>query len=212
MSPAHLIGKPRRLPNRRRPLDEAELHDLWAAVATTTRDPDLDLLLLRFHLETGARRIGAVRLRLQDVDPVRQTLWLREKFDAEREQPISRSLLDAVSSLATARGSTSPQDPAFQAAAHPGRRPTPLSDRTYDRIFSRAQPHIPWSARTPVTAHVLRYTAIAAVRRIAGYAVAQVFAGHQPTFVTATYTRPGIDEVAAVVAVLTGESHPLAGH
>ena len=55
-NPALLVDKPRRLPNRRRALNQTELNDLWAAAAATTRDPELDLLLLRFHLESGARR------------------------------------------------------------------------------------------------------------------------------------------------------------
>lgn len=88
--------KPRRLPNRRRALSPVELDELWEAVTATTRDPELDLLLLRFHLESGARRMGAINLRVRDLDEGRQTIWLREKFGAEREQPISR--------IAVARG------------------------------------------------------------------------------------------------------------
>jgi site-specific recombinase XerD len=105
-NPALLIEKPRRLPNRRRALTQAELNELWAATAATMQDPALDLLLLRSHLEPGARRTGAINLRLKDLDHTRQTIWLREKCGAEREQPVSRSLLQAVASLATERGST----------------------------------------------------------------------------------------------------------
>lgn len=57
-NPALLVDKPRRLPNRRRALSPVELDELWEAVTATTRDPELDLLLLRFHLESGARRMG----------------------------------------------------------------------------------------------------------------------------------------------------------
>ncbi len=110
---ALLVAKPRRLPNRRRALSQAELEDVWAAVTATTRDPGLDLFLLRFHLESGARRIGAINLRLRDLDRSRQTIWLREKFGSEREQPISAGLLDALADLATARGSTESDDPAL---------------------------------------------------------------------------------------------------
>jgi integrase len=56
----------------------------------------------------------------------------------------------------------------------------------------------------------LRHTAITAVERHAGYAVAQAFAGHCAASVTGTYTRARIAEVAAAVAALTGEPHPLA--
>jgi integrase len=209
-NPALLVDKPRRLENRRRALTQAELDDLWAAVAATTKDPELDLLLLRFHLESGARRMGAINLRLRDLDGGRQTAWLHEKAGAEREQPISASLLAAVADLAAVRGSKAPEDPAFVTTYRRAGCPAPLTDRTYDRIFSRAQLRIPWASRTPLTAHVLRHTAVTAVERIAGFAVAAKFAGHRPGSVTGTYTKADISEVAQAVAHLTGEPHPLA--
>jgi integrase len=208
-NPALLVDKPRRLESRRRALAQTELDELWAAVAATTKDPDLDLLLLRFHLESGARRMGAINLRIRDLDQLRQTLWLREKFGAEREQPVSATLLNAIADLATARGSVRPDDPAF-AYLRGGRGPAPVTDRTYDRIFTRAQALIPWAQRTPLTAHVLRHTAITAVERTAGFAVAAKFAGHTPASVTGTYTKADVAEVARAVARLTGEPHPLA--
>jgi len=209
-NPALLVEKPRRLPNRRRALSQLELNDLWAAVAATTRDPQLDLLLIRFHLESGARRMGAINLRVKDLDPTRQTVWLREKFGTEREQPIGRCLLEAITQLAQARGSTGPEDRALMTLRRSGGALAPLTGRTYDRIFTRAQDRIAWSAQTPLTAHVLRHTAITAVERVAGFAVAARFAGHTPGSVTGTYTKADITEVAAAVAVLTGEPHPLA--
>jgi integrase len=208
-NPALLVDKPRRLSNRRRALSPDELDDLWNAVASTTRDPELDLLLLRFHLESGARRMGAINMRLRDIDPVRQTVWLHEKFGAEREQPISPSLLDAVVRIGEARGAVGPDDVVLRTRRSPDRF-TPISDRTYDRIFTRAQERIAWARRTPVTAHVLRHTAITAVERSAGFAVAQAFAGHSPSSVTGTYTKADVSEVAAAVSALTGEPHPLA--
>jgi len=209
-NPALLVDKPRRLPNRRRALNQAELNDLWNAVAATTIDPGLDLLLLRFHLESGARRMGAINLRIRDLDHKRQTVWLREKFGSEREQPVSRSLLDAVVDLAAERGAVGPDRPAFTTLHRYAGELLPVSDRTYDRIFTRAQAQVAWAQRTPLTAHVLRHTAITAVERIAGFAVAARFAGHTPDTVTGTYTKADISEVARAVAVLTGEPHPLA--
>ena len=210
INPGLLIEKPRRLPNRRRALTQPELGDLWAATAATTKDPELDLLLLRFHLESGARRMGAINLRFKDLDHTRQTIWLREKFGTEREQPISRSLLQAVADLATERGSARPDDHALMTLHRVNGGLAPVTDRTYDRIFTRVQQQVSWAERTPLTAHVLRHTAITAVERVAGFAVAQRFAGHSASSVTGTYTKADIGEVAAAVAVLTGEPHPLA--
>lgn len=209
-NPALLIDKPRRLDSRRRALSQAELDDVWAAVAATTKDPDLDLLLLRFHLESGARRMGAINLRIRDLDHARQTLWLREKFGAEHEQPVSASLLSAITDLATSRGAVRPDDHALVLDRPRNGMLVGVSDRTYDRIFTRAQAVVPWSERTPLTAHVLRHTVITAVERVAGYAVAARFAGHTPGSVTGTYTKADIVEVAVAVAQLTGEPHPFA--
>ena len=64
-----------------------------------------------------------------------------------------------------------------------------------------------------MSAHVLRHTAITAIARIAriaGYPVAQAFAGHAPTSVTGRYIHATPSEIAAAVAVMTGERHPLA--
>ena len=55
-SPAGALEKPRRLPNRRRALEDHELSEVIDAVRTTSHDPNLDLLIIRFHLESGARR------------------------------------------------------------------------------------------------------------------------------------------------------------
>ncbi len=66
-----------------------------------------------------------------------------------------------------------------------------------------------WADRTPVSAHVLRHTAITAVGRLAGYPVAQAFAGHAAAGTTGRYLHASIDEVADAIATLTGDPHPL---
>ena len=91
-----------------------------------------------------------------------------------------------------------------------GRRGRPITRRRYNTVFDRARPCLPWAERTPVSAHILRHTAITAVERHAGFAVAQAFAGHSASSVTGTYTRARLAEVAAAVAASTGEAHPLA--
>ena len=107
-NPAAQLEKPRRLPNRRRALDDGELREVIDAVRTTSQDPDLDLLLVRFHLESGARREGALNLRLRDLDKPRSTVWLREKFGIEREQPVSPSLLQALENIPRIGGRSRP--------------------------------------------------------------------------------------------------------
>lgn len=205
-SPARSLVKPRRLESRRRALTDAEVEQVRLAVTDTSRDPGLDLLLVWFHLETGARRDGALNLTLGRLDPDRQTLWLLEKFGAEREQPLSATLLAALDAHARSRGATASQDAVFRTRRH-----LPVSRRRYNTLFDHVQGALEWSDRTPVTAHVLRHTAITRVERSAGYAVAARFAGHTQTgSVTGTYVKASVAEVAAAVERLTGEPHPLA--
>lgn len=196
-SPAAGMEKPRRLPNRRRALEDDELREVIDAVRTTSQDPDLDLLLIRFHLESGARREGGLNLRLRDLDKRRSTVWLREKFGVEREQPVSPSLLRALQTHSSSRGAIATDDSVFRS-----RRGSPITRRRYNTVFDRARPCLPWAERTPVSAHVLRHTAITAVERHAGFAVAQAFAGHSASSVTGTYTRARLCEVGVQAAGL----------
>ncbi len=59
-------------------------------------------------------------------------------------------------------------------------------------------------------------TTLTWVERNFGYAVARAYAGHtgsgsgSETGATATYVRASLTEVAAALAALTGEAHPLA--
>jgi integrase len=204
-NPAADVTKPRRGRSRRRALDDHELGELIDAVRTTSRDPDLDLLVIRFHLESGARREGALNLRRGDVDPQRATVWLREKADSEREQPVSPSLIALLGRHADSRGCRHANEPLLRTS-----NGVPMSARRYSTIFDRARRCLAWTDRTPVSAHVLRHTAVTAVGRLAGYPVAQAFAGHTPPSVTGRYLHASIAELAAAVATLTGEAHPLA--
>lgn len=210
LNPAAELEKPRRRPNRRRGLTDSELDQLRGAVAETSRDPRQDLLLVEFHLQTGARRQGALSLQLKDVDSPRSTVWLHEKFGLDREQPITPSLLAAVVDLARQRGAAKEDDYVFRSGRRVASVHQPLSRRHYNTLFDRAQARLEWAPRTPVTAHVLRHTSVTRVERIAGMAVAAAFAGHRPATVTAGYAKASVEEVATALARLTGEDHPLA--
>ena len=204
-NPAAALRKPRRSTSRRRALDDRELTDLADAIRATRRDPDLDLLLVRFHLETGARVQGALNLRRRDIDPVRSTVWLREKHESVREQPASPSLVALLLAHVSERGAGRTDAAVFRT-----RSGEPITGRRYDRLFARVRRHLGWDNRIPLTAHVLRHTAITRVGRIAGYPVAQAFAGHAPPTVTGRYLHATLADVATAVAALTGEPHPLA--
>lgn len=206
------VKKPKRLPSRRRPLTESELAELYKLCATGD-DPALDTLLFRFHLETGARRGGALALRVRDLDSGRQCVRLREKGKTERWQPVSKTLLVALSEHARDRGATAPGDTVLR--QFPAKDKTvgaPLTRRRYNTVSKRWQEAHQWAEEIGVSFHWLRHTALATVERISGsVAVAREFAGHhEKEDVTLSYIKASISEVAAAVAQMTGEPHPLA--
>lgn len=71
----------------------------------------------------------------------------------------------------------------------------------------------PRRAAQGITTHWLRHTTLTWVERHAGYAVARAYAGPEGGLngagVTATYVRADLHEVAAPLAALVGEPHPL---
>ncbi len=218
-NPAAGLEKPQRQPTLRRALDDGELAEVWQAVGKVSRDAELDLLLVRFLLITGARREGVVNLRLRDLDERRSTVWLDEKLGKVREQPVPPSLFNELHRIAAVRGGPSDppslDGPVFRVRRKgPDGLGLPLTRRHFETLFGKVQAELAWP-RTPVTAHVLRHTAVTAVERLpapyGGGAVAAAFAGHAPGSgsVTAGYTRATIAEVAGAVEVLSGEPHPL---
>ena len=65
-----------------------------------------------------------------------------------------------------------------------------------------------------ISTHWIRHTTLTWVERNFGYAVARAYAGHTDASgdvgATSTYVRASLSEVAAALAALTGEPHPLA--
>ncbi|GAA3224079.1 hypothetical protein GCM10017691_11750 [Pseudonocardia petroleophila] len=89
----------------------------------------------------------------------------------------------------------------------------PISARRYDHLWQRLGQHLAWVRTQQVSTHWLRHTTLTWVERNAGYAVARAYAGHngsRDVGVTSTYVRADITEVAAALAALSGEPHPLA--
>lgn len=70
-------------------------------------------LRARVSLETGARRQGALGLPVADLDDERSIVWLHEKNDSDREQPVAPTLLEQLIRLARQRGGTAPADHVF---------------------------------------------------------------------------------------------------
>ena len=206
------VKKPKRKTSRRRPLTDEEIEELSAATLVGD-DPSLDLLLFRFHLETGARRGGALALRLRDLDFRRQCVRLREKGVTERWQPVSLTLISALADHAQCRGAHHADDPVFRRLPHQGATVgVPVSRRRYNTLVEHWHTGCPWAAELGVSIHWLRHTALATVERLSGsLSIARAFAGHHSEAdVTLSYIKASEVEVAEVVALMTGEPHPLA--
>ncbi|MGI5185563.1 tyrosine-type recombinase/integrase [Dactylosporangium sp. CA-152071] len=206
-SPAHRVGKPRRLPSTRRALTPDELTEINQVARTTGNDTILDALLLRLHTETACRRAGALGLRLQDLDADRGLLQLREKGGTVHWQPISLDLATSLAQHATARGALLPTDALLRY-----RNGRALTSRRYDELWRRIGRHLPWVAAQGITAHWLRHSTLTWVERHFGYGTARAYAGHTDTTgpATTTYIRADLQAVAAALAAMTGQPHPLA--
>jgi site-specific recombinase XerD len=207
-NPAQKVAKPRRLPTTRRALPDTRLAEINEVAAATGDDPELDTLLLRLHTETACRRGGALALRLSDLDPDQCVVLLREKGETVRWQPVSPTLISRL--IEHGRERHAPPDGQLLRYAN-GR---PITSRRYDHLWTRLGRHLPWVRTQQISTHWIRHTTLTWVERNFGYAVARAYAGHtdsgSETGATATYVRASLAEVAAALAALTGEPHPLA--
>lgn len=208
-NPARKVAKPRRLPSARRAVPDTRLAEINKVAAMTGNDPALDTLLLRLHTETACRRGGALALRPADLDPDQCLIRLYEKGETIRWQPVSPTLMRSLQrhdeERPTAPGTTS---------LLRYRNGKPVTARRYDHLWGRIGRHLPWVATQQISTHWLRHTTLTWVERNFGYGVARAFAGHAEgsggeAGTTTTYVRATLDEVAAAVAKLTGEPHPL---
>jgi integrase/recombinase XerC len=207
-NPARKVAKPRRLPSTRRALPDARLAEVNQAAAAGGDDPELDTLILRLHTETACRRGGALALRPQDLDADQCLVLLREKGETVRWQPVSPTLMSSLARHARERHAP----PGGQLLRYRGGRP--ITRRRYDGLWERLGRALPWVRTQQVSTHWIRHTTLTWVERNFGYAVARAYAGHTESGdagATSTYVRATVSEVAAALAALTGEPHPLAG-
>ncbi|WP_405161554.1 site-specific integrase [Nocardia sp. NBC_01499] len=210
-NPARQVAKPRRLASTRRAISHSKLAEIVHVAATTGNDPHLDALLLRLHIETACRRCGALALRPKDLDPEQCLIFLREKGETVRWQPISPTLMQAFLNHIAERHPT-PTIKTGPLLRY--RNGQPVTRRRYDSLWNRIGQHLEWVARQQISTHWLRHTTLTWVERHYSYAVARAYAGHtEPdsrSGQTATYIRASVQEVADALAALTSEPHPLA--
>jgi integrase/recombinase XerC len=208
-NPARKVEKPRRLPSTRRAIADTRLAEINQVAATTGDDPELDTLILRLHTETACRRGGALALRPADLDPEQCQILLREKGETVRWQPVSPTLMAGLVRHAGER--RAPED--GQLLRY--RDGQPITHRRYDGLWERIGQHLPWVRTQGISTHWIRHTTLTWVERNFGLPVAHAYAGHtdgagDTGTATMTYVRATVAEVAAALAALTGEPHPLA--
>jgi len=207
-NPARKVAKPRRLPTTRRALPDNRLAQINEIAATTGDDPELDTLILRLHTETACRRGGALALRPGTW--TRTSAWscCGRRGETVRWQPVSPTLMARLVEHGQERHAP-PDGPLLRYAN--GR---PITSRRYDHLWTRIGRHLPWVATQGISSHWIRHMILTWVERNFGYAVARAYAGHtdggSEAGATATYVRASLPEVAAALAALTSEPHPLA--
>ncbi len=207
-NPARKVAKPRRLPSTRRAVPDTRLAQINEIAAATGNDPGLDTLLLRLHTETACRRGGALALRPADLDPDQCLILLREKGETVRWQPVSPTLMARL----IEHGQERHAPPDGQLLRYASGQP--ITSRRYDHLWIRIGRQLPWVATQQISMHWIRHTTLTWAERNFGYAVAHAYAGHTDSGgdagATSTYVRASLSEVAAALAALTGEPHPLA--
>lgn len=207
-NPAAACTMEARKASGRRGLTREEVTALYDVAGSGGNDPELDCLLLRFLLETGARRAGVLALTVARVDPKRQTVLLLEKGNQQRELPVSAVLMSSLLTMAEERGvsMTAKDAPVFRY-----RNGAPLTRKRFNTLFERLQRDAPFPDAAHVSTHWMRHTALTWIERVGGEAVAAAFAGHVPARnrITGLYTTAPADEVVRAWCAVWDEPHPL---
>ena len=189
-------------------LSRNQIEEIMNAAKSGGNDPVLDYLLLWTLSETAARKSGLIHAQLGDLFAEQKLLRLYEKGNRVRMQPITANLADALKMFAAYRGSVNPSDPLFRYQPRGGEVGAPLSAKRFETLWSRLRLELPWAEKIGVSSHWIRHTTITWVDRASNPTIAQAFAGHTPASITASYSKPGAQELANVLAMLTGTEPP----
>ena len=197
-NPTAALERPRRRRSTRRALSADELQAVFDAVVMTSRDPELDLLILAFARETACRREGILNLDVDDLHPT-PSVVLYEKFEEQREIPISASLRAALQAHAGNRSVGNGMVFRYPDGS-------PLTGRRFDTIFGRVGRTLPWAKSLGVSLHWIRYSTLTDIRITSGERVAAAYAGHGDGGggITAHYTRASFAELQEAHARLFG--------
>lgn len=189
-NPALKIEKPRRVAKEpRRALTRAEIIELVNVTRRDSNDADLDVLIMRFVLETGCRREGVLNLTEEDIDVNNNQVRLSEKGGVVRWQPVTAELIVELLAHVNSRQTDRSVNKVFRNQLQ-GKQTLhrPITRKRIEGLTAVWSQALSWVQQQGVSLHWLRHTAITNVDRLAGPSVAQGFAGHQPSSVTGRYT------------------------
>ena len=207
-NPASKVKKPARQPGRRLAIKEAHLREMLELFGSTGDDPELDVMIARFILITGARQEGVLNLRFGGLDLDECTVRLDEKFGKITAQPVPDWFIAELRAFALARGASRRKDPVFVKRLASGRFQA-ITGRRFNNLFGdRLQALCPWADKTQTTAHTLRHHAVTVIERATSRAVATAFARHKPEGTNGIYTVASREEVAEAVVLVYGGDHP----
>lgn len=189
-------------------LSRNQIEEIMNAAKSGGNDPLLDYLLLWTLSETAARKSGLIHAQLGDLFVEQNLIRLYEKGNRVRMQPITTNLANALKAFASSRGSENPGDPLFRYQPHGTEIGAPLTAKRFETLWRRLRMELPWAEKIGVSSHWIRHTTITWVDRASNPTIAQAFAGHTPASITASYSKPGAQELANVLAMLTGTEPP----
>lgn len=207
-NPAHKIELPKREePTARAPTGD-RLEGLWKCVVSGGDDTELDSLLVWFILETGARRGGAIGLKIRDIKVRSCVIVLYEKGrhgKKERIQPVSRELIEALLAHATTRGPGRNNDAVFFYKDSTPEEPHALTKKRAETLMNRIRKEWAWASENWMKLHDLRRTGATMIERISGSpAIARKFLGQSTGTPLDTYDAAGDDELRAALSAWLG--------
>ena len=205
-NPAMELKKPKRTSKEpREAIDRHEVVELVNVTRRDSNDPDLDLLIMRFVSETGCRRQGVLKLTVNDIDVSANKGRLNEKGGTVRWQNVTAELIVELFAHINSRPTEDGVDGVFRQQLR-GKQQfhQPITRKRVEKLTGFWQDGLMWAKQRGVSLHWLRHTAITNIDRIAGFAVAEAFAGHEPQGVTARYTTARPDEVVDAFNIYVG--------
>jgi integrase len=207
-NPAAQARKTPQPPGLARALSVEQIEDLGRVASTTGDDTELDALILRLHIETACSRGPALALRIEDLERDSCLIRLHEYRGVIRWQPISPTLMNCLLDHVRDRGGRQATDRVLRY-----QNGTPADLARYQYLVRRFRRELPWADELQVNMNWVCHTTETFVETKFGHHTATLFkqrrARRQDTEDQNRFDPHRPATVAAVLAALTGEAHPL---